>query len=98
MARFDLAEAAQSDLVGIAEYTDRQWGKAHAAKYLDALEARLKDLARRPSIGRQRDELVEGLRSFPFESHVIYYRRASFGIIILRILHKRQDPHRHTMV
>jgi toxin ParE1/3/4 len=96
VARFDLAELAQSDLVGIAEYTAERWGQDHALKYLDALEVRLKDLANRPSMGRQRDELVEGLRSFPFESHVIYYRRADFGIIILRILHKRQDPHRHT--
>ena len=96
MARFDLAETAQSDLVGIAEYTAQQWGKDHAVRYLDALEARLKDLARRPFMGRQRDELVEGLRSFPFESHVIYYRRADFGIVVLRVLHKRQDPHRHT--
>ena len=96
MARFDLADRAQSDLVGIAEHTVAHWGTAHAAKYLDALEARLRNLARRPLLGRQRDELAEGLLSFPFESHVIYYRRSDFGIVVVRILHKRQDPHRHT--
>lgn len=95
MARFDLTGEAEADLAGIADYTAVRWGKAQAQKYLDVVEARLKQLAKQPLLGRVRDNLAPGLLSFPIESHVAFYLRAEFGIVVLRILHKRQDPHRH---
>ena len=95
MARFELTEAAAADLAQITAYTTSRWGPAQTAKYLDALEARLAQLARRPAMGRQRDELAKGLLSFPFESHVAYYVPTRFGISVWRVLHQRQDPHRH---
>jgi toxin ParE1/3/4 len=93
--RFDLTEAAHADLVAVAAYTNEQWGKAQADKYLEALDARLTELARRPLLGLRRDELGDGTLSFPFQSHIIYYERTDFGIVVLRLLHKRQDPRRH---
>jgi toxin ParE1/3/4 len=93
--RFELADAAAADVSEIARFTIERWGKAQAATYIDALEARLRLLAERPQIGRQRNELAGGLRSFRFESHIIYYRAADFGIHVMRVLHQRQDPHRH---
>lgn len=95
MARFALSERALADLASIAEYTREHWGAARAAAWLDALEGRLTELAERPRLGRRRDELADGLLSFPFESHVVFYTPADFGIAIVRILHHRQDPHRH---
>lgn len=95
MARFELTEGANTDLAAITDYTAVRWGKVQARTYLAALERRLNQLAGRPLIGRRRDELTDGLFSFPFESHVIYYMPTEFGIIVLRVLHQRQDPHRH---
>lgn len=95
MARFDLAKTAESDIAAIADYTAGQWGNAQAVKYLEALEDRLTLLARRPLLGRGRDELADGLLCFPFASHVIFYTRTDFGILVVRVLHKRQDPQRH---
>lgn len=95
MARFELAEAAFDDLAAILDYTSRAWGTEQARDYLDWLEARLTELALRPGMGRERQDLERMVRSFPFESHVIYYAQAPFGIQVVRILHQRQDPNRH---
>ena len=95
MARFALTEAALRDVAAIADYTESNWGPAQAQLYLDALELKLAQLAGQPALGRTRDELANGLRSTPFESHVIYYQRSRAGILVLRVLHARQDPASH---
>lgn len=95
MPRFQLSQAARSDLDAIADYTLERWGKEQARVYIDALHGRLTELAHQPLLGRKRDELAEDLLCFPFESHVVFYRCVDFGITIVRILHNRQDPFRH---
>jgi len=95
LPRFGLSRLAVADLDAIADYTVDRWGKEQARVYIDALEARLKHLAHRPSIGRRRDELAPGLLCFPFESHVVYYSPTDFGIAVVRVLLNRQDPFRH---
>lgn len=95
MSRFALSQEAANDLNAIADYTVERWGKAQACVYIDAFEGRLRELAHQPHLGRKRDELAEGLLSFPLESHVIFYRPADFRITVVRILHKRQDAPAH---
>lgn len=95
MPRFELSEAARHDLAEIAEYSEMQWGRAQTLIYLDGLEDRLTALAQRPKMGRSREELAPGLLCFPFQSHVAYYSLADFGIMVVRILHKRRDPSQH---
>lgn len=43
---------AESDLVGIWEYTIEQWDVAQADKYLDELDHGVKQLAANPQMGR----------------------------------------------
>ena len=93
--RFELAREALADIEGIADYTAERWGAAQAREYLAALEARLRELARSPLLGRRRDDLAEGLLSLPSVSHVVFYKRADFGVVVIRVLHRRQDPQRH---
>ena len=95
MARFDLSREAHLDLSRISEYTTEQWGLSQTRAYLDAMEGRLGDLAKHPLMGRRRDELGHDIFSFPFESHIIFYVPMDFGIAVVRILHKRQDPLKH---
>ncbi len=95
MRQYEFAQAALADLSAITDYTTSRWGKARARAYLDALESLLRELAERPRMGRRRDELADGLLCFPFESHVVFYLQADFGITVVRVLHKRQDPLRH---
>ena len=93
MKRFELAEQALFDLMAIADYTAERWGKTQALTYLDALEVRLAALARQPLLGRQRDELADGLLSFPFESHVIFYTRTASGIMVTAQAPGSAPPH-----
>jgi len=42
-------------------------------------------------MGRLRDELADGLRSFPVGRYVIFYRPIPKGIEIVRVLHGARD-------
>lgn len=42
-------------------------------------------------MGRARDEISPGLRSFPAGSHVIYYRVSDTELIVTRIVHGSRD-------
>jgi toxin ParE1/3/4 len=49
-------------------------------------------LAGMPDAGRMRDEIEPGLRSFPVEDFIIYYRKVKRGgIRISRVIHAKQD-------
>jgi toxin ParE1/3/4 len=49
-------------------------------------------LAGNPEIGRLRPELsVQGLRSFPVQTHVIFYLAQQDGIEVVRVLHGSRD-------
>jgi toxin ParE1/3/4 len=58
---------------------------------IDEIIQRFPKLAAFPDMGRKRDALLEGLRSFPVKSYVLFYRRTQQGIEIFRILHGRRD-------
>jgi toxin ParE1/3/4 len=48
-------------------------------------------LAGMPDAGRMRDEIEPGLRSFPVEDFIIYYRKVKRGgICISRVIHAKQ--------
>ena len=38
-------------------------------------------------MGRRREELLTGLRSFPIGNYVIYYRQNELGILVQRVVH-----------
>lgn len=42
-------------------------------------------------MGRARDELLHGLRSFPFGRYVILYEPIDGGIDVVRVLHSARD-------
>jgi toxin ParE1/3/4 len=42
-------------------------------------------------MGRPRDELASGLRSFPVGTYIVFYRRAKVGIEVARILSGYRD-------
>jgi toxin ParE1/3/4 len=44
-----------------------------------------------PLVGQARDNLFPGCRSVQAEQHVIYYYQSETEIVVVRILHGRQD-------
>ena len=62
-----------------------------ADRWVDQLDEKLRLLATQPSMGRARDELSRGLRSFPFGRYVIFYEPLDDGIDVVRVLHSARD-------
>jgi toxin ParE1/3/4 len=111
MARFRLADPAESDLATILSVSADRWGVGGRRRYAAVLAAAMRQVAAGPEgpLTRGRADLGRGLRSFHLmharraaepalarPPHVLYYRVARDGMIeIVRVLHERMDPSRH---
>jgi toxin ParE1/3/4 len=96
MPAYRKTRRADEDLKEIYRYTRRMWGRAQAMRYIRGLEQRFKALAINPLSGITREELQpEGLRSFVHGSHVVFYQQQPYGVLIVRVLHGRQDVRTH---
>lgn len=92
--RIRYARAARSDIVGILDYTEREWGEDQRSAYWRQLRSTIGTLTETPFLGRTRDDLLPGMRSYPAGSHLLYYLEAGNELVVVRILHSRQDPSR----
>lgn len=95
MRRIRKHALAESDLIGIWQYTVERWDAAQADKYLDELNAGIQQLADNPEMGANRDYVREGYRVLFVNSHAVYYTVAPSAIHIIRVLHGKMDPGRH---
>lgn len=86
-----LSESADKDLEDIFDYTEVQFGFDQAEKYLIEIENVFQKLVLNPESGRKRNEIKEGLYSFPKDNHVIFYRNLDSHIRIIRVLHGSRD-------
>lgn len=72
-----------------------RWIANDSVRAADRLVLRFEDvaqlLAHRPEMGRSREELAPGLRSFAVGSYIIFYRPVREGIEVARVLHGRRD-------
>ncbi|MGH9741426.1 MAG: type II toxin-antitoxin system RelE/ParE family toxin, partial [Candidatus Acidiferrum sp.] len=59
--------------------------------FIDELYRAMEALGRQPNSGRLREELLPGIRSFPFGSYLIFYRVVTKAIEIVRVLHGARD-------
>ena len=86
------APDADNDLEDIWYHITIESSSAAAAdRVIDHIVERFLLLARHPRLGRRRDELRAGLRSFPVSPYLIIYRIVNGDILILRVLHGRRD-------
>lgn len=89
--RYRLSQEADRDLEDIFDYTTREFGIDQAVSYVFGFEAVFVSLAANPGLGRKRDEIRKGLRSFVNGSHAIFYRVLKDHIHIVRVLHGSRD-------
>lgn len=94
-ASFRVTPRAFEDLRNIGRYTFNQWGRDQRDAYLHGLDARFGWLARNPELGRRREEIAAGYRSFPHEAHVIFYLVRDGGIDIIGVPHQAMDIPAH---
>lgn len=96
MPAYRKTRRADEDLTEIYRYTRRTWGRAQAEHYIRRLEQRFRALADSPLSGIAREDLQpEGLRSLVHGSHVVFYQQQPYGVLIVRVLHGRQDVREH---
>jgi len=48
-------------------------------------------LSEQPGVGRDRSDVLSGLRGFPVGNYVIFYQPVDDGIEIVRVLHGARD-------
>lgn len=86
-----LSEAADKDLEDIFDFTTDHFGLDQAEKYLLEIEEVFQILVSHPESGKARNEIKEGLYSFPKDNHIIFYRIFDKQIQIVRVLHGSRD-------
>jgi toxin ParE1/3/4 len=88
------SQLAEDDMLGIAEYSLRQWGEAQAARYLAQLAGCCRRVADYPLIGRACPRILSGLRRIEQGSHVVFFLVEDGDVLIVRVLHKSMQPER----
>lgn len=97
MAKYRFAKQAEKDLDSIMVSSAQKWGANQSLIYLDGLDELAQNLASFPDLGADRTSLIEGLLSFPYISHVLFYTKQPHGITFVRVLHKRMEPKKHLL-
>lgn len=92
MSKYRLTKKALQDLSEIWNYTYDVWSELQADKYYRQLLEWCQKLAEKPQIGRNYDNILEKLRGFKVNRHIIFYRiTENDEIEIARILHEKMD-------
>ncbi len=81
---------AELDLLGIWIYIADD-SPIRADEFLDRIDAKLQALARNPGMGKRREELLPGLRSFPVGNYLVFYLEIENGVDVIRILNGSRD-------
>lgn len=86
MATLVRTPQAAEDLIEIYLYIAHH-NEPAAERLIHELHAQCQLLAERPGIGRLRDDLRPGMRTWPHRSYLILYRAIDGGAEIVRVVH-----------
>lgn len=90
MARLLISPRAKADLVDIWDYiAEDDEGSADA--FIARIDEKMRVLAGHPDMGRLREDVAAGLRSFPVGRYVVFYRAGPDGAEVIRVLHGARD-------
>ncbi len=85
-----LSDQARRDLIDIWQYIALD-AIAVADNFIDLIHEKCEGLCICPEMGRRRDELIPGLRSFPVKKYIVYYRIMEDKVEVARILSAYRD-------
>lgn len=89
--QFRLTQPAIQDIEQIADYFADRSGLAQSEKFLEKLNAKFLQLTQFPNLGRERTEILPGIRSLAVETYLILYIPIGQDIEILRVVSGYQD-------
>ena len=87
MAVYKLSENAAEKLSSIYEYSLLNYGEDKADEYYLSLHKTFGLLANQPNLGRKFHEFHRHEHGY----HVFFYKVTDYGILILHILHQKED-------
>lgn len=91
MPKARLSREAENELEEIWSYiVEQNESHSQADRVIDQLTDDIAILAANPHLGRQRNELRKGMRSFSSGNYLILYR-VTGGVLVLHIIHGRRD-------
>ncbi|MAO17447.1 type II toxin-antitoxin system RelE/ParE family toxin [Muricauda ruestringensis] len=90
-ASYVLSKEADNDIEDIFEYGELKFGASQAIEYLIGMNSHFEVIAKNPNIGIERKEIRNELFSFPYKSHVIFYRKMRGYVRIIRVLYGGRD-------
>ena len=95
MARITVTKPARQDLVAIRRYIREELCNPDAAgRIIGSLKAAIEGLASFPAKGRPLDALIPVHTEYRYlvcENYCIFYLCSEEDVVIVRILHQRQD-------
>ncbi len=86
-----LSQEAEQDLSIIFDYTYEKFGADQALLFISSFDDDFLTIKNHPLIGKDRSELILGLRSYIKGQYIIFYRIIPNGIRIVRIIHQSRD-------
>ncbi len=89
-----LSTRARTDLRAIAAYTIARWDAQQWDTYAAAIDQAITMIADNPEIGRARDEVRPGYRSYVVGQHLIFYRLTPRAVVVIGIVPARKDLRR----
>ena len=95
MGTYKLSKAAATDIEDIFEYGVFHFGLDQAKNYIQTMEQHFLLLSDNVGLGREAEELSDGLRRFSYGSHIIFYLPIPKGILVVRVLHQSMDFEQH---
>ena len=90
MPRATRRPLAEADILEIWDYIADD-NSAAADRWVDQLDDQVRLLATQPMMGRLRNELAPGVRSYPYGRYVVFYVPLDDGIDVVRVLHGARD-------
>ncbi len=85
-----ISPEAEQDLVDIWLHIAEDQ-PVNADRFLERLQEKAQKLAEFTDMGVDRLELAPGIKSFPVERYVLFYRPNEHGIELVRVLHGSRD-------
>jgi toxin ParE1/3/4 len=83
---------AARDLLHIQNYSRLRWGEDAATAYMSRLRSAFQRVSLFARLGAPLEPSYRGVRRLCIEQHAVFYRVEKNTIVVLRVLHQRQDP------
>jgi toxin ParE1/3/4 len=93
--KLQINQRASDDLKTIFSYSLEKFGQQQAHQYLTQFQSHFSLLLANPLMGQDVSHIRAKTRRSVCHEHIIYYRATQNAVVVLRVIHGRQDPTRY---